>query len=68
MTLNIPGLISIIVFYIIILVLGVYIGRRKNKRGNSEELFLANRNLGLVIASLTTAGEKIRDITHGTWV
>ncbi|XP_069112295.1 high-affinity choline transporter 1-like [Argopecten irradians] len=59
MAVNIPGLVAIAVFYVAILVFGILIGRRKNKTGTADELFLANRSFGLVVACLTTAASMV---------
>ncbi|XP_021349963.1 high-affinity choline transporter 1-like [Mizuhopecten yessoensis] len=59
MAVNIPGLVAIAVFYMAILAFGIFIGRRKNKTGTADELFLANRSFGLVVASLTTAASMV---------
>ncbi|XP_060079928.1 high-affinity choline transporter 1-like [Ylistrum balloti] len=59
MAVNIPGLVAIAVFYVAILTFGILIGRRKNKSGTADELFLANRSFGLVVACLTTAASMV---------
>jgi len=57
MAVNIPGLISIIVFYLLILLIGVWAGRKKNKSAKgadkSNEVILAGRGIGLFIGSFT---------------
>lgn len=55
MAVDIAGVVSIVVFYIIVLVVGIVAGK-KNKKGNTEELLVAGRHLGLFVASLTSAG------------
>ncbi|XP_052080757.1 high-affinity choline transporter 1-like [Mytilus californianus] len=53
MAIHIPGLIGIIVFYLLILVIGLIAGRKKNKTGDTDELLLAGRNLGFFVAVMT---------------
>ncbi|CAG2228524.1 CHT1 [Mytilus edulis] len=56
MVVNIPGVIGIVVFYIIIVVIGIWAGR-KNKKGDTNDLLVAGRSLGMFVATLTTAGD-----------
>ncbi|CAC5393432.1 SLC5A7 [Mytilus coruscus] len=53
MAIHIPGLIGIIIFYLLILVIGLIAGRKKNKTGDTDELLLAGRNLGFIVAVMT---------------
>merc|ERR1719431_2256187 len=57
MALNIAGLISIIVFYLAILVVGIFAARKKDKKatGNdaSNEVILAGRNIGIFVGCFT---------------
>ncbi len=56
MAINIPGLVAVIVFYIFIIVTGI-IGSRKTMRStNSNEIFVANRSIGVVLAYFTLTG------------
>ncbi|KAF2355227.1 Sodium/solute symporter [Trinorchestia longiramus] len=51
---NIPGLFSIIVFYLIILGIGVYAAwRRRNKGSSAVEVMLAGRSIGPIVGILT---------------
>jgi high affinity choline transporter 7 len=45
MAVNISGLISVIVFYILILAIGIW-AARKTKKANNEDLMLAGRDIG----------------------
>lgn len=60
MGVNILGVISVIVFYALILVVGIWAGR---KRGNNsattetEHVMLAGRNIGLFVGIFTMTGE-----------
>ena len=55
---NIWGLVSIIIFYVIILMVGIWAGRKKDKDGDSEEeVMLAGRNIGLFVGIFTMTGK-----------
>jgi len=54
MAIHIPGLIAIIVFYILILALGVYAARKTNRKDlKTEDVMLANRSIGVFIGCFT---------------
>lgn len=54
---NIAGVISIILFYILILAVGVWAGRKKEAGNDSEEeVMLAGRNIGLFVGIFTMTG------------
>lgn len=59
MSLNVPGLIGVVVFYLVVLAVGIWAGRKSIKSNNTDELFLASRNLGMLLSSLTIAGTNI---------
>lgn len=48
---NIPGLIAIIIFYLIIVAFGVWAARRR--KNSEEETMLAGRSIGLIIGTFT---------------
>ncbi|CAG0916891.1 unnamed protein product [Notodromas monacha] len=51
---NFFGLISIIIFYVLILMVGIWAGRKRDKDGDSEEeVMLAGRNIGLFVGIFT---------------
>ncbi|KAB7502623.1 High-affinity choline transporter 1 [Armadillidium nasatum] len=51
---NVPGLIGIIIFYLLILGIGIYAGFKRKKRGNDpEEVMLAGRSIGFFVGILT---------------
>ncbi|CAH1777686.1 unnamed protein product [Owenia fusiformis] len=55
---NIPGLVSIGLFYILILAIGIWAGRKTKQRGNDatvENIMLASRNIGPVVGVFSTA-------------
>ena len=55
---NIPGLAGIIVFYLLILGIGIYAAwRRRNKGDKSEEVMLAGRSIGPLVGIMTMTGE-----------
>ncbi|XP_076072626.1 high-affinity choline transporter 1-like isoform X1 [Mytilus galloprovincialis] len=58
MAVNIPGLISVILFYVLILLVGLWAARKKKKTSGentleSEDVMLAGRNIGLLVGSFT---------------
>lgn len=57
MTVNIPGVVSVLIFYIIILLVGIWAGRKKKSTGGesleSEDVMLAGRNIGLFVGIFT---------------
>ncbi|GIY77261.1 high-affinity choline transporter 1 [Caerostris darwini] len=57
MTTNIAGVISVVFFYIIILAVGIWAGRKKKTPGSdleeSEEVMLAGRNIGMFVGIFT---------------
>ncbi|KAL5021608.1 hypothetical protein ScPMuIL_000763 [Solemya velum] len=59
MTVNVPGIIGIVIFYLLVLAVGIWAGRKSIKSTNTDELFLANRNLGMILSSLTIAATGI---------
>jgi len=59
MAINVIGLIAVIVFYILILVIGILAGRKSRsteKRPDHEEIMLAGRNIGLLVGIFTMTG------------
>ncbi|KAF6772542.1 hypothetical protein AHF37_08559, partial [Paragonimus kellicotti] len=58
--LYVPGLIAIIIFYLLILLVGFWAARKSRKRTadttESEEVMLAGRNIGLVVGIFTMTG------------
>ncbi|CAC5422138.1 SLC5A7 [Mytilus coruscus] len=58
MAVNISGLISVILFYVLILLVGLWAARKKKKTSGentleSEDVMLAGRNIGLLVGSFT---------------
>ncbi|KAK0058928.1 high-affinity choline transporter 1, partial [Biomphalaria pfeifferi] len=56
MTIHIPGLIAIILFYVLIVAVGIWASRKTKSGGNTtetEEVMLAGRNIGLIIGIFT---------------
>lgn len=55
--LNIAGIVSVILSYLLVLAVGIWAGRKKSDAGNGEdEIMLAGRNIGLVVGIFTTTG------------
>ncbi|ERL86261.1 hypothetical protein D910_06307 [Dendroctonus ponderosae] len=67
---NIAGVVSIVLFYVIILAVGVWAGRKKEAGNDSEEeVMLAGRNIGLFVGIFTMTGRKyIDEEAKATWV
>lgn len=61
---NVAGIISIILFYILILAVGIWAGRKKEAGNDSEEeVMLAGRSIGLFVGIFTMTGVIIPDVT-----
>lgn len=56
MVVQVPGLIAIVVSYLIVLVVGIWSGRKKRNGDDTNDPFLANRQLGIVISTFTISG------------
>ena len=60
MAIHIPGLIAIIIFYLLILLVGLWAGRKAKQTGadaNTESVMLAGRNIGLLVGVFTMTGK-----------
>lgn len=54
---NIAGVVSIVLFYILILAVGIWAGRKKEAGNDSEEeVMLAGRSIGLFVGIFTMTG------------
>lgn len=54
---NIAGVISIVLFYVLILAVGIWAGRKKEAGNDSEEeVMLAGRSIGLFVGIFTMTG------------
>ncbi|XP_070540279.1 high-affinity choline transporter 1-like [Ptychodera flava] len=53
MTVNVVGLVAIIVFYLLILAVGLWASRKSKGKSDSEEVMLAGRNIGLAVGIFT---------------
>jgi len=62
MGINVPGLISVIVFYLIILAVGLWAAWKTKKKeddeagDSSETIMVAGRDIGLFVGSFTMTG------------
>lgn len=55
---NIEGVISITLFYILILLVGIWAGRKKEQGNDTEEeVMLAGRSIGLFVGIFTMTGK-----------
>jgi high affinity choline transporter 7 len=60
MAVFIGGLISILVFYALILAVGIWAGKKQKsteKNPDTEEIMLAGRNIGLIVGIFTMTGK-----------
>ena len=56
---NIYGIVSVVLFYLLILAIGIYAAyKRKNHETDSEEVMLAGRDIGLFVGVFTMTGKK----------
>ena len=69
--LNVAGLVSIIVFYLLILAIGIFAGWRKNRHSKANakttqeetnEVILAGRTIGYFIGCFTMTGEYCKEL------
>ena len=62
MAINILGIVSIAVFYLLILFVGLWAGWRQRKASrnssSTEGVMLAGRNMGTFVGTLTMTGKK----------
>lgn len=62
MSVFIGGLVSIIIFYVLILGVGIWAGRKQKsteKNPDTEEVMLAGRNIGLIVGIFTMTGKRL---------
>lgn len=60
MNINIAGIIGIVVFYLLILFVGIWAAKKKGNGSESEEeVMLAGRNIGLFVGIFTMTGSII---------
>ncbi len=54
---NIGGIVAIVIFYLLILVVGIWAAKKKGSGSESEEeVMLAGRNIGLFVGIFTMTG------------
>lgn len=54
---NLAGVVSIVLFYLLILAVGIWAGRKKEEGNDSEEeVMLAGRSIGLFVGIFTMTG------------
>lgn len=54
---NIGGIVAIVVFYLLILIVGIWAAKKKGNGSESEEeVMLAGRNIGLFVGIFTMTG------------
>lgn len=58
MAVYVPGLVSVIVFYVIFLLLGLWAAWKSRKvTKNSEDVLLAGRSIGMLLGIFTMTGK-----------
>ena len=55
MAINIGGLVGMVVFYVLILVIGLWAARKRKK--GEEEAMLAGRSIGMFVGAFTLTGK-----------
>lgn len=58
MAVNVPGLVAVIVFYVLILALGLWAARKNKGETKSENIMLAGRNINLFVGMFTMTGKE----------
>lgn len=59
---NIGGIVAIVVFYLLILFVGIWAAKKKGSGSESEEeVMLAGRNIGLFVGIFTMTGKNSRN-------
>lgn len=66
MAVNIAGMVAVITFYVAILLIGIFFGRRYTKSKTKESIMVANRKLGWVVSLLTITGRWLFDYNYPT--
>lgn len=64
MQIHVLGVAAIIFFYVLILAVGIWAGRKSKGQVNSEEVMLAGRNIGLIVSIFTMTGELSQHVTY----
>ena len=54
---NIPGIVGIVVFYLLILAVGIWASRRR--KAGEEEVMLAGRSIGTYVGIFTLTGKAL---------
>ena len=60
---NVPGIVSIATFYLLILAVGIWAGwkqRGKGSQGGTESIMLAGRDMGTFVGILTMTGAVLK--------
>lgn len=62
MTINIGGVVSVALFYGIILAVGIWVGWKQKRRSTlvTENIMLAGRDIGLFVGVLTMTGKLLQ--------
>ena len=72
MALNIPGLIMMVIFYLLVLGIGIWASVKSRKmeknaqNGQVELSFLANRSVNLIVGVFTMTGESLSVFVSNT--
>lgn len=53
MTVDIGGIVSIVLFYVLILAVGIWAGKKGSGNESEEEVMLAGRNIGMFVGIFT---------------
>lgn len=57
---NVWALVSVIIFYLLILGVGIWASRKNKASSSSEDMMVAGRNMGVFVGILSTTGTVMR--------
>lgn len=66
MALNVPGVMAVLIFYVLILATGIWAARKsRNAGGHAEAVLLGDRSISLLVGIFTMSGRwKERESVH----
>ena len=58
------GVVSIIIFYLAILIVGLWAARKSKGSKDHEEIMLAGRNIGMFVGIFTMTGKSVEEARY----